>query len=156
MLNKLRSTCSRKRGRRFTWAAIRIVTVASFLGVLWWALRGPVDAPPSLGHSFIQPQQNYDPQCKWTYDEATGGYPPVANDGRRDLANYVCPSMFRDMSDYVYSWPYAHFSEHDVWVADPLLASQNLPPVSISRRLSRFLCWISCLEILRLAYTRYT
>ena len=72
---------------------------------------------------------SYHPSCKWIYEEHQGGYEPVANNGRRDLAEFVCPSMFRDISDYVYQWPYEHFGEHRVWVADPELAAQNLPPV---------------------------
>lgn len=71
----------------------------------------------------------YHPSCVWTYEREQGGYAPVANDGRHDLAEFICPSMFRDMSDYVYAWPYDHFGEHDVWVGDPALAAQNLPPV---------------------------
>jgi len=84
-------------------------------------------------HEFFQsvePQTTYDKQCQWTYNEATGGYAPVANEGRRHLAGYICAAVFRDMSDYVYSWPYHRFSEYDVWVADLELAARNLPPVS--------------------------
>lgn len=74
-------------------------------------------------------QKMYDEQCQWTYNEDEGGYPPVANEGRHHLAQYVCAATFRDLSDYVYSWPYHRFSEYDVWVADVELAANNLPPV---------------------------
>jgi hypothetical protein len=74
--------------------------------------------------------KTYDPECKWLYDEDLGGYPPVANDGRKDVSTYICPSTFRDLSDFVYSWPYDRFGEANVWVADQELAVKNLPPVS--------------------------
>ena len=73
--------------------------------------------------------KTYDSECTWIYDESLGGYPPVANDGRTDLATYICPSTFRDLSDYVYSWPYSRFAENKIWVADHDLAVRNLPPV---------------------------
>lgn len=76
--------------------------------------------------------KTYHPSCKWTStSEKHGGYAPVANHERKDLADFVCPSMFRDLSDYVYQWPYAHFGEREVWTADPPLAAQNLPPVRL-------------------------
>ena len=78
----------------------------------------------------------YDPECRWTYEEKEGGYPPVANDGRKDIAKYICPSTFRDMADYVYAWPYDRFGESQVYVPDKELALRNLPPVR------NF--WVSC------------
>lgn len=62
--------------------------------------------------------KTYDPECKWAYEEMEGGYPPVANDGRKDLATYICPSTFRDMADYVYAWPYERFGESQVYIPD--------------------------------------
>jgi len=38
--------------------------------------------------------------CKWSYMEDSGGYPTPAFSG--PLGNYLCPSMFRDLSDYVF------------------------------------------------------
>jgi len=39
--------------------------------------------------------------CKWSYEEESGdGYPTPAFSG--PLGNYLCPSMFRDLSDYVF------------------------------------------------------
>ena len=92
--------------------------------------RGTVEPSDHELHVHMSQDKKYHPSCKWVYNETKGGYPPIANNGREDLVEYVCPSMFRDMSDYVYQWPYEHFGEHDVWVADPALAAENLPPVS--------------------------
>ena len=40
---------------------------------------------------------------------APHGYPGVAKRGGE--GQLLCPSMFRDMCDYVYDWPYDHFNE---------------------------------------------
>lgn len=49
-------------------------------------------------------------QCRTVFNRDDGtGYPPVAFRGR--MANLVSPSMFRDMADYVISWPWSHFGE---------------------------------------------
>ena len=37
------------------------------------------------------------------------GYPLVAKGGGE--GRFVCPSMFRDLCDYVYDWPFEHFRE---------------------------------------------
>lgn len=81
--------------------------------------------------------KEYPEQCKWEYDESKGGYPAVALMGQGGegegssmaIREYVCPSMFRDLSDYVYGWPYAHFKENIV-VYDANAVADHLPPVS--------------------------
>jgi hypothetical protein len=66
--------------------------------------------------------------CKVAYDEGGGGYPTVSFSGA--LGDYVCPSMFRDMCDYVWKWPFTHFKEAATTV-DPPLAAKCLPPVPV-------------------------
>jgi hypothetical protein len=65
--------------------------------------------------------------CRWPYDEAKG-YPTTAFSGA--LADYVCPSMFRDLADYVFKWPFSHFKEK-VATTSPNVAASCLPPVPI-------------------------
>ena len=67
-----------------------------------------------------------DTNCKWIFQSAGRGYPSVAVP--EAFADYVCPSMFRDMSDYVFSWPYNHFSEN-VSIQSPDSMTELLPPV---------------------------
>jgi hypothetical protein len=74
-------------------------------------------------------RMSYAGSCKWEYKEP-GGYPSVAFTG--ELGDYVCPTMFRDLSDYVYGWPYKHFGE-DVQVMDSSRIADNLPPVGETR-----------------------
>lgn len=64
--------------------------------------------------------------CIWNFNATKGGYPAVAFEGER--GGYVCPSMFRDLSDYAVSWPFEHFHE-DVRTWDPDRVSAVLPPV---------------------------
>mmetsp|Transcript_48498 Transcript_48498/g.97573 ORF Transcript_48498/g.97573 Transcript_48498/m.97573 type:complete len:596 (+) Transcript_48498:53-1840(+) len=66
--------------------------------------------------------------CKVAFDESGGGYPTPSFSG--PLADFVCPSMFRDLSDYVWKWPFSHFKE-SVSTADPGLAAKCLPSVPI-------------------------
>ena len=106
---------------------ITILAAATLLVALWYWM--PFRSTSTLAKYSLY-QSTYDKRCQWTYNETGGGYAPVANEGRRHLAEYVCAATFRDMSDYVYSWPYKRFSEYDVWVADVELAAKNLPPVS--------------------------
>ncbi|CAH1783524.1 unnamed protein product [Owenia fusiformis] len=65
--------------------------------------------------------------CTVKYDIAKG-YPPVANSGL--YGDYLCPTMFRDMSDYVFGWPFSHFHEV-VNVPDLSEVLDCLPPVPI-------------------------
>jgi hypothetical protein len=95
---------------------------------LGFSKGGMLAGQQQVPNNFVN--KTYDPECKWSYDEKLGGYPPVANDGKKDLGAYICPSTFRDLSDFVYSWPYDRFGEDKVWVADQELAVRNLPPVS--------------------------
>lgn len=71
--------------------------------------------------------KEYASECKWSFSRDEGGYPLVAFDG--ELGDFVCPSMFRDLSDYVFGWPFSHFGE-DVFVLDRSRIRGNLPPVS--------------------------
>jgi hypothetical protein len=48
--------------------------------------------------------------CRWAYASGGGGPPGVAFVGA-PLNQYVCPTMFRDLADWVYSFPYKHFGE---------------------------------------------
>jgi hypothetical protein len=86
--------------------------------------------------SFIQVPANqstvtksYPPECQWTFNKDGGGYPLVAF--KNSLADYICPSAFRDMSDYVFGWPFSHFGE-EVYVLDKKKVPPHLPPVSAS------------------------
>lgn len=81
--------------------------------------------------------KTYDPECTWTYEEKRGGYPPVAYNGRGDVAMYICPSTFRDLADYVYAWPFDRFGEDQVYIPDKELAMRNLPPVSNTKGIHR-------------------
>lgn len=65
--------------------------------------------------------------CKWSYGEE--GYAPPAFSGA--LSNFLCPSMFRDLADYVWKWPFSHFGENLVKPATADIASKCLPPVPI-------------------------
>ena len=65
--------------------------------------------------------------CRWAYDEQKG-YPTMAFSGA--LADYVCPSMFRDLADYVFQWPFSHFKEK-VSTAPHDVAASCLPPVPV-------------------------
>lgn len=75
--------------------------------------------------------KEYASECKWSFSRDEGGYPLVAFDG--ELGDFVCPSMFRDLSDYVFGWPFSHFGE-DVFVLDRSRIRGNLPPVSQAGR----------------------
>ena len=66
--------------------------------------------------------------CRWPYNEAGGGYPTPAFSGA--LGDFLCPSMFRDLSDYVFKWPFSHFKEK-VATAPHREAAKCLPPVPI-------------------------
>lgn len=65
--------------------------------------------------------------CRSKYD-LQRGYPTEAFSG--NLADFLCPSMFRDLSDYVFKWPFSHFGEK-LSVAPPDVAAKCLPPVPI-------------------------
>ena len=65
--------------------------------------------------------------CRWPYSQANG-YPTTAFHGA--LSDYLCPSMFRDLSDWVFKWPFSHFKEK-VKTADQDVAAACLPPVPI-------------------------
>lgn len=71
--------------------------------------------------------KSYPEDCRWTFEKEKGGYPLVAFEG--DMGAYVCPSTLRDLSDYVFGWPYSHFGEN-VHVMDNNQVPQHLPPVS--------------------------
>lgn len=85
-------------------------------------------SPPqaSLPAQVLAPK-SYPDDCRWTFEKEKGGYPLVAFEG--DMGAYVCPSTFRDLSDYVFGWPYSHFGEN-VHVMDNNQVPQHLPPVS--------------------------
>ncbi|CAH1777421.1 unnamed protein product [Owenia fusiformis] len=65
--------------------------------------------------------------CTAKYDTAKG-YPPVANS--RLYRDYLCPTMFRDMADYVYAWPYRHFDEN-INTPNVRKVLDCLPPIPI-------------------------
>jgi hypothetical protein len=65
--------------------------------------------------------------CKVRYDDLLG-YPTSAFSG--PLAKFLCPSMFRDLADYVFKWPFSHFKEASSTVA-PEIAAKCLPEVPI-------------------------
>ena len=56
------------------------------------------------------------------------GYPGVAFKGV--LGSFVCPSMFRDLSDYVWSFPFSHFKESTT-LAPREVASICLPRIPL-------------------------
>ena len=65
------------------------------------------------------------------YGDASGarGYPSVAF--KRDgLGSFLCPSNFRDAADWVYAWPWSHFSEKS-WVAPSRAAAKCLGDVPL-------------------------
>ncbi|GMH76113.1 hypothetical protein TrST_g9453 [Triparma strigata] len=67
------------------------------------------------------------------FSPTTGGFPPVAFSSSPLIASFVCASTFRDMCDYVYSWPFEHYSEK-VWSErgiDNAGIAKCLPPVPI-------------------------
>jgi len=97
------------------WQFLKRQRVAALVIILAWAtvllalpssaLFKPANNAAGQNLLHVPPAHaTYDDRCKWSYDEADGGYAPVANEGRRHLAGYVCAAMFRDMSDYVYSF----------------------------------------------------
>jgi hypothetical protein len=91
---------------------------------------GGFAAPPSTALSSSTRDERRDAckrSCRWAYDEQKG-YPTTAFSGA--LADYVCPSMFRDLADYVFQWPFSHFKEK-VTTAPPDVAASCLPPVPI-------------------------
>ena len=57
------------------------------------------------------------------------GYPGVAFTGA--LESFVCPSMFRDLADFVWSFPFDHFKESDIRVAARDVAARCLPPIPV-------------------------
>jgi len=68
-------------------------------------------------------------KCRTQFDSAGGtGYPPVAFPGPK--GDMISPSMFRDMADYVISWPFAHFGE-SVYQVAPDDLDHCLPPVPV-------------------------
>lgn len=75
--------------------------------------------------AFIEAERD----CIWNFNANNGGYPTVDFQGKR--GDYVCPSMFRDLSDYVVSWPFDHFHEN-VRTWNPETVTTILPPVSDS------------------------
>ena len=60
--------------------------------------------------------------------DASGGFPPVAFPPPHD--DYLCPSNFRDASDWVFAWPWSHFGE-DAWVASGSAAARCLGDVPL-------------------------
>lgn len=45
--------------------------------------------------------------------------------------NFICPSTYRDLADWVFAWPFKHFNEHP-WVAPKPLAARcmaNMPVI---------------------------
>jgi hypothetical protein len=74
---------------------------------LTWA----IDEPYVRG-GIVRPTQglkNCSAYCRVPYVEPYG-YPGVAKEGDQGLL--LCPSMFRDMADYVFGWPFEHFGEN--------------------------------------------
>ena len=69
-----------------------------------------------------------EPNCRNRFAPKVG-YSRVAFDGF--IGELVCPSMFRDLTDYVINWPFAHFEE-DVYFAKSLSAAKKcLAPVPL-------------------------
>jgi hypothetical protein len=64
-----------------------------------------------------------------TAAQSVCGYPGVAFTGA--LEAFVCPSMFRDLADFVWSFPFGWFNESDIRVAARDVAARCLPPVPI-------------------------
>ena len=58
---------------------------------------------------------------------STEGYYPAAVEA---FAGFVCPSAFRDASDWVFAWPWQHFSEK-AWVAPTKTAASCLPQIPV-------------------------
>ena len=88
-----------------------------------------VTANTDTSKSFKLPEAcKSEPNCRNRFVPNVG-YPRVAFDGF--IGELVCPSMFRDLTDYVLTWPFAHFEE-DVYFAESLsTAKKCLAPVPL-------------------------
>jgi hypothetical protein len=67
---------------------------------------------PYVRGGIVRPTQglkNCSAYCRVPYVEPYG-YPGVAKE--RGQGQLLCPSMFRDMADYVFDWPFEHFGEN--------------------------------------------
>ncbi|CAH1777437.1 unnamed protein product [Owenia fusiformis] len=96
-------------GRRFkikVMGAIIIISLVLFAFVSYTKnISGDVKKQPDLK---LDKDNRCRQLCTGKYDTAKG-YPSIANSGL--YRDYLCPTMFRDMADYVYAWPYRHFDE---------------------------------------------
>lgn len=98
-----------KRGKRACHLAALILVAASAVS-LWF--RVSTAQIVQMRYTGLTADSKRQPcrECRILFNRDNDtGYPPVAFRGRK--ADFVSPSMFRDMADYVISWPWAHFDE---------------------------------------------